>query len=127
MIRVSFDEILMETTYLGKKAYYGDITGFDVRPAYNLYEEYFSIFDRMRIAMASGSYQKKYGYPYVSCLEFSRRELQEMFLKDFRWEGLSGTAEREMDNYVYVQDMVRSLLWRERFAEVMQIDLDEEY
>ncbi len=126
-LSISFDEILMETTYLGKKAYYGDITGFDVRPAYNLYEEYFSIFDRMRIAMASGSYQKKYGYPYVSCLEFSRRELQEMFLKDFRWEGLSGTAEREMDNYVYVQDMVRSLLWRERFAEVMQIDLDEEY
>lgn len=124
---ISFDETLMETTFLGKKAYYGDITGFDVRPVYNLYEEYFSIFDRLRIAMASGSYQKKYGYPYVSCLEFSRRELQEMFLKDFRWEGLSCVVEREMESYFYVQDIVRGLLWMERFAEVMQIDLDEEY
>ena len=36
--------------------------------------------------MIRGSWQKLYGYPHVSSLDFSKRELQEMFLKEFRFE-----------------------------------------
>ena len=77
---IAFSETLMETTIYGEQAFYdGLITGFDIKPAINLYEEFFSVFDRMRISMVACAYQKRYGYPYVNCMEFSRRELQEMF------------------------------------------------
>lgn len=124
---ISFDEALMETTFLGEKAYFGTITGFDTKPAYNLYEEYFSIFDRMRIAMAAGYFQKKYEYPYVSCMEFSRRELQEMYLKKFRWEKQAEGSNKDEKLYFGVQKIVWYWLWLNRFAEIMQIELTERY
>ena len=125
---ISYNDTMMETTFHGKKAFFDDkITGFDVKPAYNLYEEYFTVFDRMRISLAAGSYQKQYGYPYIKCLEFTRRELQEMFLKDFRWEELPGALEgKNEDNVRIVMNRIRHLLWRERFSEIMEIDIVED-
>ena len=125
---IPFSDSLLETTFHGEKAFYGNITGFDIRPAYNLYEEYFTVFDRMRICLAAGSFQKKYGYPYLNSLSFSRRELQEMFLKDFRWEELPGaTNGKNWGSIEKVQKIIRHLLWLERFAEIMGIELDETY
>ena len=126
---IKFDDSLMETTLHGKKAFYdGVITGFDPRPAYNLYEEFFSGFDRMRICIINCSYQKKYGYPYVRSKNFSRRELQEMFLRDFRWEqSLHEKKGRNRELIWEVQKCTRRRLWLERFAEVMEVEIDEEY
>ena len=125
---ILFDEILMETTLHGSKAFYGDITGFDIKPAYNLYEEFFSCFDRMRICMLDISYQKKYNYPYLNCLDFSRRELQEFFLKEFRWEKSFGVTDGKDEKRIFaLQNYVRHMLWLERFAEIMDIELDEKY
>lgn len=126
---IAYSDTLMETTFHGEKSFYeGNITGFDIRPAYNLYEEYFSVFDRMRIALGAGSYQKQYGYPYVSCLEFSRRELQEMFLKGFRWEKLPiATPERDEDVFWSVLYRAKYLLWLERFSEITKTEILEEY
>ncbi len=126
---ISYSDILMETTVHGEKAFYdGKITGFDIKPVYNLYEEYFTVFDRMRISITAGSYQRQYGYPYVSCLEFSRRELQEMFLKDFRWEKLQGAMDGKNDENMRIMlNRIRYLLWLERFAEIMKVELMEEY
>lgn len=83
---ISWSDTLLETTSHGLQSSYADIKGFDLRPVYRTYEEYFSSFDRFRISVIRGSWQKLYGYPYVSSLDFSKRELQEMFLKEFRFE-----------------------------------------
>ncbi|MDE7177499.1 MAG: hypothetical protein K2O59_06745 [Lachnospiraceae bacterium] len=126
---IPFNDILMETTFHGEKAYNidGKITGFDIKPAYNLYEEYFSAFDRMRICIFAGSYQKHYGYPYVNCMQFSRRELQEMFLKEFRWEKLQMGKGKDEENVLYMVGRFRYLLWLERFSEITGTDIIEEF
>ena len=89
-LEIPWDDCLLETTYRGNIIGYssGDdtIIGFDLKPVYNLYEEYFSDFDRFRINMIFSSIQRKFDYPYTSCLNFSRRLLQEMFLCEFRFE-----------------------------------------
>lgn len=125
---IAFDPVLLDTTYHGEKAFYdGTITGFDVKPAYDLHEEYFSAFDRMRISLIQSLYQRKYGYPYVSCTEFSRRELQEMFLKRFRWEKIQGVGGTK--TVLDVQNIYRLIarqLWMMRFAEKMEMWQDED-
>lgn len=127
-LKIVFIDTLLETTWHGKKAFYGSITGYDTRPAYNLYEEYFSSFDRMRICLTAGTFQKRYGYPFVSCLTFSRRELQDMFLKEFRWEKRSGAKEgKTLTNICNLQNSIRHLLWLERYAEIMEERLEERY
>lgn len=80
---------------------------------------------KMRMCMIDCYYQKKYGYPYINCLDFSRIELQEMFLKSFRWEGLPDTVgqKNEIDSYRY-QKTFRYLLWIERMSEIMGIELE---
>lgn len=125
---IDFCDTLMETTFRGEKIFYFEVTGFDTKPAYNLYEEYFSVFDRMRICLLNGAYQKQYGYPFVSCLSFSRREVRDMFLKKFRWETqLENKYEKSDWEYVACEGIINNLLWRERFAEIMEAGVDEVY
>ncbi len=85
---IPWSDSLMETTTGGKKCFYdnGDkqVHDFDLGPVYNQYEEYFSEFDRFRITLICAPWQRKYGYPFVDINSFSRRDLQEMFLKEFR-------------------------------------------
>lgn len=128
---ISFDRVLLQTTCHGQTAYYrniaGESTGFDLKPIYKQYEEYFSSFDRMRLCLLDGPFQRKWGYPYVSCLEFSRREIQEMFMKEFRWEKM-----REMENSrnkISVwnrEERFRILLWQIRFMEKMAVYFEED-
>ena len=120
---IKFHDCLMQTTWHGEIAFSDDITGFDIKPALNLYEEYFSVFDRMRISLLSGTFQKKYGYPYVSCLTFTRRELQEMFLKDFRWEKI--VNDKDLRKVQVVYKSIRKILWIQRYAEIMNVQIDE--
>lgn len=121
---LSSESVLMETN----QEVYNHNERNDLKPAYNLYEEYFSGFDRMRISLAAANYQKQYGYPYESCLRFSRRELQEMYLKEYRWERLPGALEGKSEgNIDAMQHWIRKLLWMQRFSEVMEVVLDEEF
>ena len=71
---------------VSSKYSYKEVRGFDVEPVYRTWEKYFSAFDRFRISLITGPWQKKYGYPYIDILDFNRRELQEMFIKKFRFE-----------------------------------------
>ena len=88
--QIPWSDSLMETTTYGDRtAFYNYKTmvqDFDLEPVYNQYEEFFSEFDRFRIALICAPWQKKYGYPFVDAAFFSRKELQEMFLKDFRFK-----------------------------------------
>jgi hypothetical protein len=126
MLGIEFDGAILETTQHGKISYYeNSVTGFDVKPAYNIYDEYFSEFDRLRICMFAGSYQKQNGYPYVNVLEFTRREIQEMILKDFRWELPEDNEKNIVSIYNRVCSYMKSI-WREQFANAMNVELEEE-
>ncbi len=86
---IPWSDSLMETTMCGEKISYDNgnrqVQDFDLEPVYNQYEEYFSEFDRFRITLICAPWQIKYGYPFVDINLFSRRDLQEMFLKTFRF------------------------------------------
>lgn len=86
---IAWSDTLLETSLHGKQPVEdgtGFATGFELTPVYNTYETYFSEFDRFRISLITAPWQKEYGYPYVSSLNFSRKELQKMFMKEFRFE-----------------------------------------
>lgn len=122
-LHISFGESLLQSTIHGDTAFYRGITGFDLKPVYNLYEEYFTSFDRMRICLLTSAFQKKYGYPFMSLLDFSRRELQEMFLKEFLWEKIPEVvAEKDETSFYFTQGVIREKLWRMRFNEIMNKD-----
>lgn len=86
---IPWSDTLMHVSVHGKERLYDNgnkaIKDFDLTPVYHTYEEYFSEFDRFKISLICMPYQKRYGYPYVDPSEFSRREIQEMFLKEFRF------------------------------------------
>lgn len=86
-----WSDTLMQTTQNGQEDFYTDmsmqkVSGFDLGPVYNTYENFFSEFDRLRLMLIDAPWRKKYGYPHVEPEQFTRKELQEMFLKEFRFE-----------------------------------------
>lgn len=86
---IPWSDTLMCVSIHGKQRLYNngnkEVRDFDLTPVYHTYEEYFSEFDRFKIALICMPYQKKHGYPYVDVSGFSRREMQEVFLKEFRF------------------------------------------
>lgn len=122
---ILWNDCLLETTCYGELAEYPSgnekISGFDLRPVYNLYEEYFSDFDRFRINMIFSRAQRMFGYPYVSSREFSRRELADIFMKEFRFEDKL-SWEKEEWRIQFRQEMIEKIneyLQRERREELM--------
>ena len=94
-LSIPWSDSLMGTTRHGKKdAWFNAermVSDFDLGPVYDTYEKYLTELDRLRIMIFNGMWQKKYGYPYVELAQFSRRELQELFLKSYRIEDLTGS------------------------------------
>lgn len=88
---IAWSDSMLRTTRNGEQplAYRGS-ADFDLKAVFNRYEDFLSEFDRFRVSITSGLYQKRFGYPYESCLNFSRRELQELFLKPFLFEKVFG-------------------------------------
>lgn len=86
---IPWSQSLMKVSRHGEEWVYDagsrKVKDFDLTPVYHTYEEYFSELDRLKIAISCAPWQKKYGYPYVDSLQFSKRELQEIFLKEFRF------------------------------------------
>ena len=85
---IPWSDTLLETTKWGQdyNNEEGFAKGYDVTPVYKIYSEYISALDQLRIQICNADFQKKYGYPYVNCLTFTRRELQELFRKEFKIE-----------------------------------------
>ncbi len=125
---IAWSETLMRTTKHGKESEYNNghciINNFDLRPVYNMYEEYFSEFDRFRMMIIDAPWQRKYGYSYVNCTEFSGRELQELFLKKFRFENLLEFKNEKEELYyrIWLLNMFRKKLWQNRILEVIYND-----
>ncbi len=83
---IKWSDAMMQTTSAGAPLAYRGSVDFDLKAVFNDYEDFLSEFDRFRISIACSPYQKRYGYVYENCLKFSRRELQDLFLKPFRFD-----------------------------------------
>lgn len=117
---IPWSDSLMSTTHHNGMAWVYDngekrVQDFDLTPVYNKYEEYFSEFDRFRIMLICASWQKRHGYPYVDILQFSRRELQEMFLKEFRFaeKGVFKNDSDKLNFYIGLQSDIRYIIRHE--------------
>lgn len=102
---------MLSTTNRGKSWGYQGVYDFDLKPVLNRYEEYLSEYDHFKIALISSPFQKKYGYTYENGSRFSRNELQEMFLKEFRFQqNIQFPDEKDRNSY-----FLRSytLLWKQ--------------
>lgn len=121
---IEWSESLMKTTKHGQESNYNNgydiINNFDLGPVYNMYEEYFSEMDRLRMMIIDAPWQRKYQYPFVNTASFSRRELQELFLKKFRFEDLlEFNNEKEKQSYrIGLLAMFRRKVWQNRAMEV---------
>ena len=122
---MEWSDSLMQTTYNGKKEIYHNgekaISDFDLSPVYNTYEKYFSEFDRFRVMLIQMPWQRTYGYPYVQLKQFSRREIQEMFLQKFRFEDLEELSgvKLELGFRIKLQQMIREQLKKIRMLEIL--------
>ena len=98
------------------------VRDFDLDVIYNTYEKYFSELDRLRLSIINAPWQRKYGYSYVPMKQFSRRELQEMFLKEFHFEELEEFHKEKTDLFfrIRVQIMIRQRLTEVWMKEVYQ-------
>lgn len=121
---IAWSDTIMCTTHNGKKSAYdnGDhlVSDFDLSAVYNTYEKYFSEYDRFRIMLINAPWQRKYGYPYVEVTRFSKRELQEMFSKPFRFEELLeyNGEKAELSFRIKLQNSIRSRLQEARMIEM---------
>lgn len=132
---IEWSETLMKTTKNGKESNYNNgyclVNNFDLGPVYNMYEEYFSELDRLRMMIIDAPWQRKYGYPYLNVADFSRRELQELFLKRFRFEKLFEfkSEKEELQYRIGILNIFRRKLWQNRMWEVIHsnYEMDVEY
>lgn len=125
-LHIEWSDSLLETTLRGQQDFYGKITGFDLKPVYHLYEEYYSSFDRFRIELLTGLWQKKHGYSYVSSLDFSRKELREMFAKEFRFEEdiVYQDESEKMEIRQWLKRHITHCLWKIQYQELIHTLLD---
>lgn len=86
-LKISWSEKMLKVTNHGVEcATRTGIKGFDLKPVFNQYDEYFTGYDKMRIMLLTAPWQKEYGYPYIDCRDFSVYDLQELLLKEFHFE-----------------------------------------
>ena len=127
IMNIEWSDSMLRTTNFGKPMAYLSRNGsidFDLKPVFNKYEDYFTEYDRFRISIASSPYQKKYGYTYDNCLRFTRREIQEMFLKPFLFDEKAMFEEPENDIDLY--EWMRWRLWNVRKHMVLD-DVNPEF
>lgn len=124
---IKWSDSFMQVTRRGeKREYYNGekaISDFDLSPVYNTYEKYFSEYDRLRIMLIHALWQRKYGYPYLETKQFSRRDIQEMFLKAFRFESMVELDEKGLDLSfrMMLQYTIRNQLQKIRMKETAEI------
>ncbi len=94
----------------------------EMRPVYNLNEKLFTEYDRLKMMIISAPWQSKYGYPYEKIRQFSRRELQDMFQKKFKFEDMLNQCEKgtlEQEFRIGLNQTIRDNLQRVRMIETL--------
>lgn len=122
---IAWSDKMLKTTSCGQVSSYRGSTDFDLKPVFNKYDDFLSEFDRFRISIACSPYQKRYGYTYENCLKFSRRELQEMFLKPFLFES-NELFEVDNKTHMSICEWIKWQLWDVRKHMVLD-DIEPEF
>ena len=69
ILGIPWSNTLLQTTLSGKESVYvsngENITGFDLKPVYHTYDEYFDAFDKFRLDLLFREKSKAYGYSYI--------------------------------------------------------------
>ncbi len=122
---IKWSDTMLQTTSVGKPLAYRGSVDFDLKAVFNDYEDFLSEFDRFRISIASSPYQKRYGFVYENCLKFSRRELQELFLKPFRFDEKKVFGKDESED-LNMREWIGWQLWNVRKHMVLD-DIHSEF
>lgn len=119
--QISWSDTLLSTTSHGKSSDFYGVRDFDLKPVYNTYEEYLSGCDRLRINLLCAPWQKRYGYFYEHISDYSRRELQELFLKKYRFadDSLYVSLEQKLIDMLYDKRWERDYLQRAWRMEIL--------
>lgn len=120
-MEIPWMDSMLHTTEQGKPSSMGVIRDFDLKPVFNKHEDEWSEFDRFRICLISGPYQKEYGYSYEDCMKFSRLELEEMFLKEFLFQQklTFDCTENQLAYCLWAYEAITWKLWNNRQHIVM--------
>ena len=71
--------------------------------------------------LINAPWQRMYGYPFVEVTRFSRKELQEMFLYEFRFEYLEDELWRtNINNRIALQNDIKKSLQKTRMLELKE-------
>lgn len=130
---IPWQDSLLQTTFHGETTTYSIagkynvISGFDMKPVVNTYDEYFTGFDKLRIGIINSLWQKRYHYPYISCSNYSRRDLQELFRQKFMFEEFIVEEEHTKKKQNFFWEFLDTFLWEVRQVEVMGYDVGEYY
>lgn len=130
---IPWQDSLLQTTFHGETTSYSfvgnhpSVSGFDMQPIVNSYDEYFTGFDKLRIGIINTLWQKRYHYSYISCFNYSRRDLQELFLKKFKFEEFIIEEEYTKKKQEMVLALLDGFLWENRLVEIMGEDVGEYY
>lgn len=120
---IAWSDTMLKTTAGNRPTVEHGSIDFDLKAVFNKYEDYLSEFDRFRISIAGSPYQKGYGYSYYNCLKFSRKELQELFLKPLLVD--EKNIFRNVDSSIKKREWVRWQLWNVRKHMVLDDVLPE--
>ena len=87
-----------------------------------------SPFDAFRIQMASMEFQCEFDYPYDSCLDFSRKELQDMFLMRYKVEDYLefGSDEEQRQYTEHRTENIKRIIVRELYNKSYYINIISE-
>lgn len=96
------------------------VSNFELKAVYDTNEKFFSELDRFRIMMINAPWQRKYGYPYVEVSQFTRRELQTIFSKKFRFEDYAVVYSKNLEREYKIGLFS---LFRDRLQKVRMIEL----
>ena len=122
---IEWSDTLMTTTSNGEKIWHTNrdytVCDFDLKPVYNLNEKYFSEFDRFRIMLINAPWLRKYEYPYVNMVQFTRRELYDMFSKRFRFEKMISYQSKKLEDEFKIElfFFIRAKLQKVRMMEII--------
>lgn len=115
-IKMDWSDMLLK-----KESIDGSTEIFKLDPVYRTWEKYLSSFDRFRICLINGVWQKEYGYPYVNSIDFNFGELLELFEKEFRFEEewIFMNTEMEFQYLCWRRKMIREWLWDVHRKEIL--------
>lgn len=130
LLEIPWSDALEETTLNGKPASYSSkgsyqTAGYDLRPVYNTYDEYFSSFDRFRLDLLFHKKQRAYGYPYLDLdlYQFQDSQIESFFKYPYKFEKYMNFTSREQEkrfwNEVYEINMttLHDLLQKEEYLD----------